>query len=218
MAPLRAEERDGVRAFWCGHFEAWELSGLTQREYCSQHGISLKSFGNWRGQLKREAMAGPHARWGRYPRLRPRSGPMAGPMPKEHPADLIPPRGGRRQFSEEVKRRIVEETCQPGASVSAVARRYRVTTSLLFRWRAALGVGPLPERAKFLSVQVTDSGCTPPARPPQVDQPVPAPIVVERPVPGVEIELVGGRRVRFDRDTDPETMKRVVSMLEGTAP
>jgi transposase len=102
--------------------------------------------------------------------------------------------------------------------VSAVARRYRVTTSLLFRWRAALGVGPLSERAKFLSVQVTDSGRDALARPPQVDQPVPAPIVVERPVPGVEIELVGGRRVRFDRDTDPETMKRVVSMLEGTAP
>ena len=59
MARLRIEERDGVSSFWRGHFEAWELSGLTQREYCSQHGISLKSFGNWRGQLKREAMAGP---------------------------------------------------------------------------------------------------------------------------------------------------------------
>ena len=218
MARLRIEERDGVRSFWRGHFEAWELSGLTQREYCSQHGIALKSFGNWRGQMKREAIAGHRARWGRYPRLRPSSGPMSGPMPKEQPTDLIPPRSGRRQFSEEIKRRVVDETCQPGASVSAVARRYRVTTSLLFRWRAALGVGPLPERAKFLSVQVTDSGRDALARPPQVDQPVPAPIVVERPVPGVEIELVGGRRVRFDRDTDPETMKRVVSMLEGTAP
>ena len=218
MARLRVEERDGVRAFWRGHFEAWELSGLTQREYCARHGISLKSFGNWRGQMKREAIAGHQARWGRYPRLRPMSGPMSGPMPKEQPTDLIPPRDGRRQFSEEVKRRIVDETCQPGASVSAVARRYRVTTSLLFRWRAALGVGPLPEGAKFLSVRITDSGRDTPARPAQVDQPVPAPIIVERPAPGVEIELLGGRRIRFDRDVDPETMKRVVSMLEGTVP
>src|SRR5215475_4487230 len=156
MARLRIEERDGVRSFWRGHFEAWELSGLTQREYCSQHGIALKSFGNWRGQMKREAIAVHRARWGHYPRLRPISGPMSGPMHKEQPTDLIAPRGGRRQFSEEIKRRVVDETCQPGASVSAVARRYRVTTSLLFRWRATLGVGPLPERAKFLSV-VSDS-------------------------------------------------------------
>ena len=106
MARLRIEERDGVRSFWLGHFAAWELSGLTQREYCSQHGIALKSFGNWRGQMKREAIAGHRARWGRYPRLRPSSGPMSGPMPKEQPTDLIPPRGGRRQFSEEIKRRM----------------------------------------------------------------------------------------------------------------
>ena len=170
MARLRIEERDRVRSFWRGHFEAWELSGLTQREYCSQHGIALKSFGNWRGQMKREAIAGHRARWGRYPRLRPSSGPMSGPMPKEQPTDLIPPRGGRRQFSEEIKRRMVDETCQPGASVSAVARRYRVTTSLLFRWRAALGLGPLPERAKFLSVEVSDSGRASPARPAQANE------------------------------------------------
>ena len=44
------------------------------------------------------------------------------------------------------------------------------------------------------------------------------PLIVERPTPGVEIELIGGRKVRFDRDTDPETMKRVVAMLEGVAP
>ena len=76
---------------------------------------------------------------------------------------------------------MVDGTCQPGASVSAVARRYRVTTSLLFRWRAALGVGPLPERAKFLSVEVSDSGRASPARPAQANDSVAAPIILERP-------------------------------------
>jgi hypothetical protein len=33
--------------------------------------------------------------------------------------------------------------------------------------------------------------------------------------PGIEVELVGGRRVRFDRDTEPETMHRLVTLLEG---
>ena len=53
MGRLRLHEREAVRALWRGHFEAWRLSGLTQREYCERHGVSLKSFGNWRGQLKR---------------------------------------------------------------------------------------------------------------------------------------------------------------------
>ena len=70
------------------------------------------------------------------------------------------------------------------------------------------------ERAKFLS----ESGRAFPARPAQANESIAAPIILERPAPGVEIELVGGRRVRFDRDVDPETMKRVISMLEGTAP
>ena len=32
------------------------------------------------------------------------------------------------------------------------------------------------------------------------------PIIVEQPVSGIEIELIGGRRVRFDRDIDAEMM------------
>lgn len=141
-------------------------------------------------------------------------------MPKERPEDLIAPRGGRRQFSEELKQRIVSETCKPGASVSAVAKRYRITTSLLFRWRAAFGAEPLPAKGKFLSVQVAPEILPPPSGG-VFDQPSPvspAPIIVERPAPGIEIELVGGRRVRFERGTDAETMKQIVSMLEGTGP
>jgi hypothetical protein len=59
-------------------------SGIgSQREYCERHGLSLKSFGNWRGQLKREDVAGGDARWGRYPRLRHMVSPMATPMANE---------------------------------------------------------------------------------------------------------------------------------------
>src|SRR5438067_9705639 len=47
----------------------------------------------------------------------------------------------------------------------------------------------------------------PPARPQTLDEPLgPATptIIVERPVSGIEIELIGGRLVRFDRDIDAE--------------
>ena len=33
--------------------------------------------------------------------------------------------------------------------------------------------------------------------------------------PGIEVELIGGRRVRFERDVDPETVRRLVTLLEG---
>jgi transposase len=231
--PLRLEDRQPTRAFWRSHFEVWELSGLTQQEYCERHGLNLKNFGNWRGQLKREEAAGPKARWGRYPRLRPRSGPSSRPgsetpkierpntkqsrVEKPVPVVVTDP-GGRRRFSEDAKRRIVEETCQPGVSVSGVARQYGITTSLLFRWRQALGVGPVPEGGTFLAVRIADDAG--PAADAQAVSAAPSgpSIIVERVAPGIEIELIGGRRVRFDRDVDPETVKRVVSALEGDRP
>ena len=177
--PLRLEERPRARAFWRSHFEVWELSGLTQREYCERHGLSLKNFGNWRAQLKREDAAGPEARWGRHPRLRPMTSPMTrprtkrprierpwtdGPVTAKPAPDLVTEPNGRRRFSEDAKKRIVEETCRPGASVSGVARRYGIAAALLFRWRQALGAGPLPEGTTFLPVQIADVtsiGCPP---------------------------------------------------------
>jgi transposase len=41
----------------------------------------------------------------------------------------------RRKFSEEFKREAVELTCQPGASLSQVARSIGVGTGMLCRWR-----------------------------------------------------------------------------------
>ncbi len=48
--------------------------------------------------------------------------------------------------------------------------------------------------------------------------PGPAPVIVERSAPGIEVELIGGRRVRFERDVDPETVRRLVTLLEGEMP
>ncbi len=41
----------------------------------------------------------------------------------------------RRSWSEEEKRRLVEEALAPGASVAEVARRHGVNANLLFNWR-----------------------------------------------------------------------------------
>lgn len=50
---------------------------------------------------------------------------------------LPPPRKAvvRRVFSAAEKEMIVEETNRPGASISSVARKYKLSPSLLFRWK-----------------------------------------------------------------------------------
>lgn len=54
----------------------------------------------------------------------------------------------RRRWSAAEKAAIVHETFQPGASVSAVARRHGVNPSQLFQWRKAMEKGALVAVAK----------------------------------------------------------------------
>jgi len=72
---------------------------------------------------------------------------------------------GRRHWTAEEKRRIVEETRAPGASVSVVARRHDINTNLLFKWKRLEEAGepqrPLLVGPEFVPVGVvgrTDSG------------------------------------------------------------
>lgn len=39
------------RAYWEKHLDAWKESGLTQKDYCKQKGLTYGSFKNWRSQL-----------------------------------------------------------------------------------------------------------------------------------------------------------------------
>lgn len=55
--------------------------------------------------------------------------------------ELITGTARRRYYSTEEKLRIVEETMQPGETVSAVARRNGVAANLVFRWRRLMSEG-----------------------------------------------------------------------------
>ena len=46
--------------------------------------------------------------------------------------------GRRREWPQALKRQMVAETLEPGASVSIVARRHDVNTNQLFKWRREL--------------------------------------------------------------------------------
>ena len=49
----------------------------------------------------------------------------------------------RRRYTAEEKVRLVEQTMQPGMTVSAVARLHGVSPSLLFQWRRRMAEGGL---------------------------------------------------------------------------
>ncbi|KJS03961.1 MAG: hypothetical protein VR73_16050 [Gammaproteobacteria bacterium BRH_c0] len=40
--------RDQKEQFWLAHFVAWQRSGLSQADYCKQHGLTFSNFACWR--------------------------------------------------------------------------------------------------------------------------------------------------------------------------
>ena len=66
--------------------------------------------------------------------------------------------GKKRRRSVEERRKIVEETLQPGASVSRVARRHDVNANQVFYWRKLYREGRLVSTAamKLLAVKVAE--------------------------------------------------------------
>ena len=64
----------------------------------------------------------------------------------------------RKRRSVEEKRRIVEETLKPGASVARVAQRHAINANQIFAWRKRYREGQLGAwtTAKLLPVAITD--------------------------------------------------------------
>jgi transposase len=123
-----------------------------------------------------------------------------------------PPRRRRRDYSDTDKKRIIEEASRETTSVSGVARKYGISTSLMFQWRKQLGMGPMH---RIVPVTITD---TPDGLADLAAMTTrPATSARERAAPAIEIELADGRRLRFARDTDPEAIQRLVAALDGGA-
>jgi transposase len=141
-------------------------------------------------------------------------------MSSEGPLLGVPQGKRRRQFPDLLKRQIVEETLLPGATVSAVARLYGVTPPCVFRWRKELGYASAEDKIEFAAVQIGElAGATVGVESAAPALPIPLPnLLPERPAGGMEIELAGGRKLRFDPGTDPNSIRRVVELLEGRNP
>ncbi len=117
----------------------------------------------------------------------------------------------RQQRSIAEKRRIVEETLPPGASVARVARGHGVNANQVFGWRRLYLAGRLGEQKpgiKLLPVHVSDSKS--------------APVVVEhqvtnspQPQPGtIHIELRKAQ-MRIEGNADPVLVRVVLECLRA---
>ena len=128
----------------------------------------------------------------------------------------------RRRWTVEQKRQIAAESLQPGVSPVMVARKYDISSGLLYTWRqqllgGAFG-GVVGTKPRFVRIDVVAGApqleataaaapeLAPPARPL-------APPLAE-PDGRIEIMLAGGATVRVDAQVNEGALRRVLAALE----
>ena len=119
----------------------------------------------------------------------------------------------RRSWSKQQKKAIVAEIDAGGATLSEVARRHGIHSSLLFRWRKTLGsvMGASPVAASAKTSAPPTPGFMPVLlAPPSLPEPASAPVCAST----IEIVLDGRRTLRVGADVDTAALLRIVEALE----
>ena len=110
--------------------------------------------------------------------------------------------GRRREWPEALKRRMVAETLEPGASVSIVARRHDVNTNQLFKWRRELLPKTVPSVVEGNTMVPVEIVAEPPRHRRRVDR------------KGIiEIEFGSGARVSLRGEVVPAVLRQVIELL-----
>jgi len=120
----------------------------------------------------------------------------------------------KRLWTDEEKRSICFQTTAAGVSVAQVARRYAMNANMIFKWLRDPRYAPDPEAVEelaieppcFLPVEIVDR--------PQGDAPAPTsePMSVQS---AIEIDIVGGHRLRIIGGYDPEALARLIRGLSA---
>src|ERR1700677_2353676 len=136
--------------------------------------------------------------------------------------EVITGRERRRRWTAEQKREIAGESLQPGTSPVMVARRYGISSGLLYTWRQQLLCGALgaviDTKQRFVRLDVVSG-------PPQLEATTPAAVELAPPATPltsptsepdgrIEIMLSGGAKVRVDAQVNEDALRRVLAALE----
>ncbi len=217
--PAKIRDNPDRIAFWTRHVAAWMRGPFTILEYCERHGLSRGQFSRWRQRLREDREREERIALMRKRRRRristrtkaisPSASVVAERLEQDFDARLV---RRRRRFTDDEKRHILGAV-GPGASLYAVAQTYDLAPSVLFRWRKELGSGADRPFIGFAEVSVV--GDMPPSSLPGSGEITSPPPETQR--GGMEIALTDGKRVRVEPGADPETVRRLVLILEETA-
>ena len=152
---------------------------------------------------------------------------------------MKPKRPPLRYWAVQDKRRIVEETFVPGASVSVVARRNDMNSNMLFRWRREyrrgefgragtppattpefVSVGVIGEDGKLVADIVGDPYAmaapvldhAPPQEPKRIESSVAEPSCRR-----VDLQLACGARISFDAEIEEAALRRLITLIKEVA-
>jgi transposase len=117
----------------------------------------------------------------------------------------------RRSWHPQQKMAIVQESCLPGAVPTQVARRYGISTGLLYTWRRQLLTAATDG---FVRCEVVDEPGAVALPAPDARSPLPGLPVPDRPAAGtIEVELPDGTKLRLGGDVDADALARVLHVL-----
>lgn len=214
-SPLTPDVRSRAsRAFWAMHVEALQWSGMHLNVYAKALRLSRYSLRKWRDLLE----SGEQVEDWRavlHPSARASLSTSANAGAKEEVVESgltdmaeVPAKPTRRSFTADEKLAIVLETERPGETVSSIARKHDLVTSVLFRWRAELGFGK-DKRAKLATVKL--GGGRPGS--------APGSLVLHDLIPPPDgmsvVELGDGRRVFAPIGSDPQAVAEQVAKQEA---
>jgi transposase len=123
----------------------------------------------------------------------------------------------RRRWTIEEKAALLAEVEAEGGKVKLVARRHRVSESLLYNWRsawkaaAAAAVGPSGS-VEFVPLGVFGNATPPMLPPPERSRSRPP---GESRAGGIEIALPNGSRVSVDAFVNEKALSRVLRAMKG---
>jgi transposase len=119
----------------------------------------------------------------------------------------------RREYTAEERAQVLTEAAMPGARVLAVAQRYGISPSLVYRWRREAAGRPArkarPRAPSFVPLLVDGGGPTDASA-----------LQAEPPVQGsgadrIEVVLRNGRLLRVAGTADPGAIARLAAALEA---
>lgn len=133
--------------------------------------------------------------------------------------EIVPRVERRRKWTVEEKAALLAEVEAEGGKVKLVARRHRISESLLYNWRSAWKMAVSmrsPPPAEFVALGVLSEARDGPSAVPAQAGPAVAPTRGDR-IGTIEIILGNGTQLYVDGLVDEAALLRVLRALKGVA-